>query len=116
MGMIQRDLLESVDQENFGPEQIVEQLSYLQEIFYFLKKIEMDLETIRPVITYIVAVSIWAFRQTCHNNPREMPSGFLETLWDRLCQGNEGKQVYDFLRKTEPELWEYFLNIIQTAQ
>ncbi len=116
MGMIQRDLLKNLDQENFGPEQIVEQLSYLQEIFYFLKRIELNLDKIRPVITYMVAVSIWAFRQVSNNGPREMPAGFPEILWDRLSQGSEGKQLFDFLEKSEPDLWDYFLNVLQTAQ
>jgi hypothetical protein len=116
MGIIQGTILESLDQEKFGPEHISEQLSYLPEIFNFLKRIEADLETIRPVMTYIVAVTIWSFRQASPQEHNQIPPGFLDALWDRLSQGIGGRKLSEFLEQTEPNMWQYFLQVLQAAQ
>lgn len=115
MGLIQDSTLQMLDQNSFGPESIVEHLSFLPDVFYFLKKRESLLGKSRPTVTYVVAVTIWAFRQNTKSETREIPKGFLDILWKKISEENAGKYISELVEALEPRMWNYFLNLIHGA-
>lgn len=115
MTLIEKDVLQQIDQNSFGPTNIAEQFSFLPEVFRFLQKREQILGKTRPVVTYSVAITIWALRLSGNVPSRQIAPGWQESVWERLSGGEGGEQVYELLEKAEPNMWEFFLQLIEAA-
>ena len=61
---ISKETIEEIDINDFSPGKIVEQLKFFPEIFEFLKSKEKEMGRIRPLITFLTGVAIWAFRKS----------------------------------------------------
>ncbi|GEM_PF-2581360 len=115
MSIINASTLQTVDQNAFDPQNIVEHLGFIPDIFDFLKNKEDTLGKSRPAVTYVVALTVWAFRQETQNEARELPKGFLDVLWKKISEENAGEYISELMEKLEPTMWNYFLRLIQGA-
>jgi hypothetical protein len=115
MALIQENILHELDKNDFGPGLIGEQLSFFPAIFPFLQQMEELLGKTRPVLAYSIAAAVWAFRQKSPSPEREMPTGILDSLWERLSQSRSGGNVPEVLEELEPQLWTLFLNLSEAA-
>ena len=115
MPLISESCLDKLDIDPLGPQEVMEQLQFFPEIFPFLKRQEETLGRVRPLITYLIAATIWAFREAKHNPMRKLENGFLDTVWIKLAQGEAGTELSDVLQKMEPHMWAYFLTLARAA-
>lgn len=92
----------------------MDQLKFCPEIFNFLKSKENSLGRIRPIVTYTICLSIMAYRQTSESK-RDIPSGFfLRHYGENSLQIKKvAKLPGDIIEDLEPELWNFFLNILK---
>ena len=97
MALIQENILHELEKDEFGPGLISEQLSFFPAIFPFLQQREEILGKARPVLAYSIAAAVWAFRQSCPGPERDMPTGILDSLWDRLSQSQSGGNIPEVL-------------------
>lgn len=115
MPLISESCLDKLDIDPLGPQEVMEQLQFFPEVFPFLKRQEETLGRVRPLITYLVAATIWAFRDGNHSPVRKLENGFLDTVWWKLAQGEAGSELSDVLQTMEPHMWNYFLTLARAA-
>ncbi len=113
MGYISKELLMTLDFDDFTPGKIIEQLKFLPIVFDFLKSKELQMGKVRPLVTYMIGVTIWAFREKGEPK-RDLPEDFFYTLWERFAtQRHRAKLLGGTVQHMEPELWSLFLKTIQ---
>ncbi len=108
---IEEELLNKLKLDDFTPAKIVDNLKLVPEIFDFLKLKENLLGRSKGLVTYITAITIWAFRKKYKNMLRKIPESFLEKLWESFKDTNK-KDIFDVPYKIEPNMWKYFLSLI----
>lgn len=114
MPLVDEETLQGLDPNSFGPQNVAEQLAYLPDAFEFLKNRESLLGKTRPVVTYAMAATVWALRQS--GDPvRELPAGLLDHLWNRLAEGRDSTGIFEALEELEPHVWSFFLRLTQGA-
>ncbi|GAB6888106.1 hypothetical protein JCM13304A_16040 [Desulfothermus okinawensis JCM 13304] len=110
---ISREKLLHLSLNQLTPGKLMDQLKFCPEIFNFLKSKENSLGRIRPIVTYTICLSIMAYRQTSESK-RDIPSGFFEALWRKFSSNKKvAKLPGDIIEDLEPELWNFFLNILK---
>jgi hypothetical protein len=113
MSYISKKILTQLNLNDFTPGKIIDQLKFIPEIFSFLKSKERQMGRIRPLITYMVGVAIWAFRKQ-GSLRRTLPQDFFTVFWDRFANDRDrARRLGEIIEKIEPDLWEFFLTIIQ---
>jgi len=114
MPLVDEETLNALDPNSFGPQNVAEQLAFLPDVFEFLKNRESLLGKTRPVVTYAMAATLRALRQSAEPQ-RELPPGLMEHLWSRLAEGQNGSQISEALESLEPSLWHFFLRLAHGA-
>jgi len=110
---ISKDKLSDLHLGELNPSKLIDQLKFCPDIFNFLKSKEISLGKIRPIITYMICFTIWILRQTT-TKKRETPEGFYGALWDKFSADKKvAKLAGDIVEALEPELWNFFLNILE---
>lgn len=110
---ISKDKLSDLHLGELSPGKLIDQLKFCPDVFNFLKSKEMCLGKIRPIITYMICFTIWILRQTT-TKKRETPEGFYEALWLKFSADKKvAKLAGDIVEALEPELWNFFLNILE---
>ena len=110
---ISKDKLSDLHLGELSPGKLMDQLKFCPEVFNFLKSKEIALGKIRPIITYMTCFTIWILRQTT-TKKRETPEGFFDALWDKFSANKKvAKLAGDIVEALEPELWNFFLNILE---
>lgn len=115
MPLITDASLDQLDLDPLGPQEVMEQLQFFPEFFPFLQRNEETLGRVRPLITYLVAATVWAFREEKHQPKRQLENGFLDAFWARLAEGRGGIELSDVLQEIEPRMWNYFLTLARAA-
>ncbi|MFW6055116.1 MAG: hypothetical protein ACOC9D_04340 [Thermodesulfobacteriota bacterium] len=115
MPLISESCLNRLDLDPLGPQDVMEQLRFFPEFFPFLQRHEEIMGRLRPVITYLVAATVWAFRAENHKPKRELENGFLDSFWARLAEGRGGIELPDVLQEIEPNMWDHFLTLVRAA-
>ncbi len=111
MTLIGEGLLQQVNIEDFSPGKVLAQLQEYPFVFEFLRSKESALGKVRPVVTFMCALSIWAFKQVAEPR-RGVPSGLLFALWDKIAGR---KDVGEMVEEMEGNLWRYFVDLLHAA-
>lgn len=115
MGILCEEDFTSLDQHQFGPQDIASNLSSVPELFPFLQKHGQALNKSRPAVVFAIALTVHAFSQETGGPVRTMPPGLFDTLWERFAAGGYGREVSNLVQRLEPHAWSFFTGLMETA-
>ncbi len=115
MGVITKEHFNQVNQDQYGPAQIVANLSSIPELFSFLQKKSRILQKARPMVVFAIAATVHAFYHSSYQSPRELPPGVFDAIWEKFSYEEFRQELPDFVQDLEPEAWNFFLNLVQAA-